>query len=60
MRNNEQNDAVELGHEPISVSGWAVAKGFVVLFGFMFAALLLMAGLTFVLSPPVQGRSACR
>lgn len=50
MRNNEQNDAEKLGHEPFSVSGRAVAKGFVVLFGFMFAALLLMAGLTFVLT----------
>ena len=50
MRNNEQNDAEKLGHEPFSVSGRMVAKGFMVLFGVLFAALLLMAGLTFVLT----------
>ena len=48
MRSDEQTEAEQLGHEPIAVSGRAVAKGFVALFGVLFAALLLIAGLMFV------------
>ena len=45
MRSDEQNAAEQLGHEPIALSARAVAKGFVVLFGVVFASLLLVAGL---------------
>lgn len=50
MRNHEQNDAEKLGYETFSVNGRTIANGFVLLFGVMFGALLLMAGLTFVLT----------
>jgi hypothetical protein len=45
MRSEDETDAEELGHEPITISARAVTKGFVVLFALVFAALLLMAGL---------------
>jgi hypothetical protein len=50
MRDDEQSDVVELGHEPIALSARAVAKGFSVLYGVLFVSLLLMAGLMLLLS----------
>lgn len=45
MPEDDQNEAIELGHEPSGLSGRAVAKGFSVLFAVLAASLLLIAGL---------------
>jgi hypothetical protein len=50
MRSEDEHNAEEAGHESIAVSANSVAKGFAVLFGVLVGALLLMAGLMFILS----------
>jgi hypothetical protein len=55
MHENDQHEAVELGHEPIALSGRAVAKGFSVLYGVVVVSLLLMGGLMFLLTKLTGG-----
>jgi hypothetical protein len=49
MHSDEHDDAIERGHEPITLSVGAVTKGFSVLYGTMLIALLLMGGLVLLL-----------
>jgi hypothetical protein len=50
MSDDDQKRAEELGHEPIAIPVSAVVKGFVALFGVIIASLIVIAGLTGVLS----------
>jgi hypothetical protein len=50
MHDDQQQDAIERGHEPITLSGRAVAKGFSILYGVLIVTLLLMAGFMFLFS----------
>jgi hypothetical protein len=50
MHDDDQREAIELGHEPIALSARAVAKGFSVLYGVVVVSLLLMGGLMFLFS----------
>jgi len=47
---DEKNEAELLGHEPLAVSTNAVVKAVVVLFAVVFATLLLIGGVTMVLT----------
>jgi hypothetical protein len=55
MHDDDQNDAIALGHEPIALRGRAIAKGFSVLYAVVFASLLLIAGLMVLLSKLAGG-----
>lgn len=55
MRDDDQLDAVQRGHEPITVSASAVAKGFSILYAVVIAALFLMAVLLYLFSKIAGG-----
>jgi hypothetical protein len=60
MRSDDEHNAEEAGHESIAISANSVAKGFAVLFGVLVAALLLMAGLMFLLSKVFGGSATVK
>jgi hypothetical protein len=55
MLDSDPSKAIELGHEPIGVGARPIAKGFIVLFAVVAAALLLVAGLMMLFSKLAGG-----